>query len=398
MYKKVIVHFYFTLIFAGMKKQWNGNQYKLGMIGGGQLGRMFIQEALNYDVHVHCLDPDVNAPCSKMATSFTQASLMDYDAVMQFGSDKDVVTIEIEHVNVEALFDLEKKGIKVFPQPNVLAIIQDKGLQKQFYTEKGLPTAPFQFIENKADLLQNHPEFPFVLKLRKGGYDGKGVQIIKSVQDLETAFDAPCIIETLVPFTKELAVIVARNEAKETAVYPTVECEFSPTANLVEFLFSPADITNKEEKQAQEIALSVINSLDMVGILAVEFFLTETGELLINEVAPRPHNSGHHTIECCYTSQFEQHLRSIVNAPLGSTALITPGVMINLLGAEGFEGNAIYENIDEIMAMEGVSLHLYGKQITKPLRKMGHITIYGPDLNTLKTAGRRVSNTFRIIA
>lgn len=381
-----------------MKKQWNGNQFKLGMLGGGQLGRMFIQEALNYDVHVHCIDPDPNAPCKNIASTFTVGSLTDYQTILDFGKDKDVITVEIEHVSVAALSELEKQGKKVFPQPRVLTVVQDKGLQKQFYADNSLPTAPFTLIENKAELLEKHPDFPFVLKLRTGGYDGKGVQIIRSEADFETAFDAPCVIEEMIPFTKELSVIVARNEDKQTAVYPTVECEFNPTANLVEFLFSPAAITPEIEHKAEQIALQVIDQLQMVGILAVELFLTADGSILINEIAPRPHNSGHHTIECCYTSQFEQHLRSVVNAPLGATDLITPGVMINLLGEEGFEGNAVYENLEEIMAQKGVMVHLYGKQTTKSFRKMGHVTIYGPELEALKTTGRSIAKQLKIKA
>ncbi|WP_043023761.1 5-(carboxyamino)imidazole ribonucleotide synthase [Fluviicola taffensis] len=381
-----------------MKKQWNGNAFKIGMLGGGQLGRMFIQEALNYDVHVHCLDPDSDAPCKHLATSFQHGSLQDYDTVLQFGLDKDVVTVEIEHVNVQALHELEGRGIKVFPQPAVLAIVQDKGLQKEFYQKNGLPTADFRLISGKEELLAKNLPFPYVLKWRKGGYDGKGVQIIKSTTDLENLIDTPFLIEQLVPFTKELAVIVARNETGESVVYPTVECEFSPEINLVEFLFAPAEVSQEVEKEAREIALKVIQSLNMVGILAVEFFLTKENQLLINEIAPRPHNSGHHTIECCYTSQFEQHLRSIVNSPLGSTKLITPGVMINLLGEPGFEGIAKYENLENVIAKEGVSVHLYGKQTTKPFRKMGHVTIYGPDLEVLKSTGRSVAKELKIKA
>jgi 5-(carboxyamino)imidazole ribonucleotide synthase len=381
-----------------MKKQWNGNQYKLGMLGGGQLGRMFIQEALNYDVHVHCIDPDPAAPCSLIASSFTVGSLNDYDAILAFGADKDVITVEIENVSIEALVELEKQGKKVFPQPRVLATIKDKGTQKAFYDQHQIPTAPFKLVRNKAELVANCPEFPFVLKLRTGGYDGKGVQIIRSKQDLQTAFDAPCVIEEMIPFSKELSVIVARNESGQTAVYPTVECEFNPVANLVEFLFSPADIPQEIEKKAEEIALQVIDQLQMVGILAVELFLTETGEILVNEIAPRPHNSGHHTIECCYTSQFEQHLRSIVNAPLGSANLIVPGVMINLLGEENFEGDAMYEGIEEVMSWPGVAVHLYGKQKTKGFRKMGHVTIYGANLENCKSLGRKVATTLKIKA
>lgn len=379
-----------------MKKNWNGANFKLGVLGGGQLGRMLIQEALNYDVHVHCLDPDPQAPCSRIARSFTVGALTDFDTVFAFCQDKDVVTVEIENVNIEALYAIESTGKKVFPQPRVLEVIQDKGLQKKFYAENNLPTAPFDLVNSKEELLSKQVKYPFVLKLRKGGYDGKGVQIIKSEIDLETCFDAPCVIEQMIPFTKELSVIVARNESGETAVYPAVECEFSPTQNLVEFLFAPAEISEDIELKARELAISVINKLDMVGILAVEMFLTKDGKLLINEIAPRPHNSGHHTIECNYTSQFEQHLRSVLNAPLGSTQIIFPGVMINLLGEDGFEGDAVYENLEKFMAVPGIQMHLYGKQKTKSFRKMGHVTIFGPDLNQNKSLGRQVLNELKV--
>jgi len=381
-----------------MTKQWNGNAFKLGMLGGGQLGRMFIQEALNYDVHVHCMDPDKEAPCKNIASSFTVGTLTDYDQVMAFGKDKDVLTVEIEHVNVEALSELERQGVRVFPQPRVLSVVQDKGLQKQFYAFHNIPTAPFRLVASKEELLKTAPELPFVLKLRKGGYDGKGVQVIRTQADFDTCFDAPCVIEEMVPFTKELSVIVARNEDGETAVYPTVECEFSPTANLVEFLFSPAEIDASIEKEATELAIRVIDQLQMVGLLAVALFLTADGKLLVNEIAPRPHNSGHHTIECAVTSQFEQHMRSILNAPLGNTDLVSPGVMINLLGEEGHEGVARYEGLDDVMQMKGVKVHLYGKKLTKPFRKMGHVTIFGGELDHVKQTGRTVSKTLKVVS
>ncbi len=381
-----------------MEKTWSGETFKVGILGGGQLGRMVIQEAINYNVHIHCLDPDPKAPCEPIAHSFTSGSLTDFETVMNFGADKDVITVEIEHVNVAALAQLEQQGKKVFPQPHVLSTIQDKGTQKSFYAEHNIPTAPFQLVNNKAELLQHELSYPFVLKLRTGGYDGKGVQIIRSAADLDNCFDAPCVIEQMIPFTKELSVIVARNEKGETAVYPTVECEFSPTANLVEFLFSPAEIAPETEQKAQDIALNVIDSLNMVGILAVELFLLENGEVLVNEIAPRPHNSGHHTIECCYTSQFEQHLRAILNLPLGNTALIVPGVMINLLGEPGYEGPAKLSGWDLALGLQGVQVHLYGKETTKPGRKMGHVTIYGSNLATCKQTGRKLLNELKIIS
>ena len=379
-----------------MEKKWYGKSQRLGILGGGQLGRMFIQDAIAFDVAVHSLDPDKNAPCKEIANEFTVGSLTDFETVMNFGADKDVLTIEIENVNIEALKELEKQGKKVFPQPNVIEIIQDKGLQKQFYADKNIPTAPFTLYDSKDELIASTPKFPFVNKLRKGGYDGKGVQVIKSQSDLENVFESPSIIETMIPFEKELSVIVTRNERGQTEVYPTVECEFNPSSNLVEFLFSPADITNKIEENARAIALDVINKLDMVGILAVEFFLLKDGSLLVNEIAPRPHNSGHHTIECNITSQFEQHMRSVLNLPLGSTKTIQSGVMINLIGEPNFEGNVYYEGIENILDMEGVHIHLYGKSTTKPNRKMGHITITSEDIEVAKTTARKVQQLIKV--
>jgi 5-(carboxyamino)imidazole ribonucleotide synthase len=371
---------------------------RLGLLGGGQLGRMVIQEAISYNIDVHVLDGDENAPCKSIATTFQAGSITDYETVLNFGQDKDVITVEIENVNIEALEELEKQGKKVYPQPRVLRIIKDKGLQKQFYVDNGLPTAPFIFIENREDIRNNKDFLPAANKLRTGGYDGKGVVLIRSKEAISTGFDTSGILEKFIPFQKELSVIVARNEDGETVAYPVVECEFNPELNLVEFLFAPAEITAETERKAKEIAINVINKLDMIGILAVEFFLLESGELLINEIAPRPHNSGHHTIECNYTSQFEQHLRSILNFPLGSTDIILPGVMINLLGEAGYSGPAVYEGMQEAMTQKGVYIHLYGKKETKPFRKMGHVTVALPDLEQAKKNARKLLNEIKIIS
>lgn len=374
-----------------------GKNFRLGVLGGGQLGRMLIQETINYDVHVHCLDPDVNAPCRDVAHSFTVGSLNDFDTVYNFGKDKDVLTVEIENVSVDALEKLESEGVKVFPQPRVLRIIRDKGLQKQFYLDNGIPTPAFYLVNNKAEIDAYIPEFPFMQKMRTGGYDGKGVTPLRSTADLETAFDVPSVLEKFVDFEKELSVIVARNENGQTKVYPTVECEFSPEANLVEFLFSPADVSAEIEEKAEKLAMDVIDKLGMVGILAVELFLTKSGELLVNEIAPRPHNSGHHTIECNVTSQFEQHMRSVLNLPLGDTRIVQPGVMINLLGEKGFTGSAVYEGLSEAIAIPGVKPHIYGKEETKSFRKMGHITIVAPTLEEAKVNGRKVKDMVKVV-
>jgi len=381
-----------------MRLKWNGENLKLGIIGGGQLGRMFIQEAMNYDVETHILDGDKDAPCKSIAHSFTLGSITDFHAVMAFGADKDVLTVEIENVSVEALEELEKQGKKIFPQPNVLRIIRDKGIQKQFYIDNNIPTAEFLLLNDKNELELVSDYLPAVQKMRTGGYDGKGVQVLRTERDYQKAFDVPSILEKMIPFEKEISVIVARNPSGEIKTYPAVECEFNPEANLVEFLFAPADISNKIEEKAREIAIEIITKLDMIGILAVEFFLLSTGELLVNEIAPRPHNSGHHTIECNYTSQFEQHLRSILDLPLGSTEIILPGVMINLLGEQGFEGVPIYDGMEKLMSEKGVYIHLYGKKTTKPFRKMGHLTVALPDLEEAKTLARKAKSVLKIIA
>jgi len=381
-----------------MQKIWYGHSSRLGMVGGGQLGRMFIQEAINFDVHVHVLDPDANAPCKHIAHSFTQGSLNDYDTLYNFGLDKDVLTVEIENVNIEALEALEKLGKKVFPQPRVLRIIKDKGIQKEFYKDHNIPTAPFQLTENLEDVKQLANQLPFVQKMRTGGYDGKGVQVLRTESDFENAFETPSVIEEMIPFEKEISIIVARNENGEMAVYPAVECEFSEEANLVEFLFAPADISNDIENKAIELAKSVIEKLEMVGILAVELFLTKDGSLLVNEIAPRPHNSGHHTIECNVTSQFEQHMRSILNLPLGSTEILQAGAMINLLGEKGFEGDVYYEGLEKFIGKPGIHPHIYGKAQTKSFRKMGHVTIAGKDLEKVKSLALEVKNGIRVLS
>ena len=379
-----------------MKKNLFGKDLRLGILGGGQLGRMFIQEAVNYNIAVHILENDHNAPSASLACPFTKGDIQNFDDVMAFGKDMDVLTIEIENVNVKALFELEKQGVIVYPQPRVLEIIKDKGLQKQFYMENDIPTSPF-FLVNEKSEVNLEEKLPFVQKLRTGGYDGQGVKIVKSSEDLQSLFTAPSLVEELIPFEKELSVIVARNEEGEVVSFQTVECEFNE-ANLVEFLFSPADISSEIECKAVELAKDVIQKLDMVGILAVELFLTKDGKLLVNEVAPRPHNSGHHTIECNVTSQFSQHLRSILGLPLGSTEIIRYGAMVNLLGAENHTGKAIYKGLEEVMKTPSVYIHLYGKDITKPNRKMGHITVTGKTLNEAKVMAKSIKERIEIVA
>jgi 5-(carboxyamino)imidazole ribonucleotide synthase len=371
---------------------------KLGILGGGQLGRMLIQEAVNFNIHISVLDPAVNAPCADLANNFVVGNFNDYQTVLDFGKTVDVLTIEIEHVNIEALEELERLGKKVFPTPQALRTIQDKGLQKQFYKANNIPTAPFHLIDNAEDALLFKEKGPFMQKLRKGGYDGKGVTPLRTEAEFNAAFNAPSVLEEFVPFVKELAVIVARNENGEIATFPLVEMEFNPEANLVEFIFSPAHVNTDVEGNAKKIASDIANKLQHVGLLAIELFLTADGNLLVNEIAPRPHNSGHHTIEACFVSQYGMHLRAILNMPLGSTGLRTPAVMINLLGEKGFEGKARYENIEEVLHTEGAYIHLYGKEDTKPFRKMGHITVCNSNLEEAKENARRFLREVRVIS
>lgn len=384
-----------TAIFAAMEKNVLP---KIGIVGGGQLGRMFIQAASNYDLEIHILDPDPKAPCAEMATSFTCADRNDHDAVASFGKGLDFVTIEIENVSTSALKELEKSGVKVVPQPEVIELIRDKGTQKQFFREKGLPTAPFYLVENKAGVEKYAGEFPFMQKMRVGGYDGKGVQPLKTADDLEKAFDAPSVLEKWVDYEKEIAVMVARNEKGEVKSFPVTELEFNPEANLVEFLICPAQVSAETEEKAQQLARDVIEALDMYGLLAVEMFLTHDGEVLINEIAPRPHNSGHHTIEGCAVSQFEQHLRSVVNWPLGDTRATRPAVMVNLLGEKGHAGPVRYEGLEEVLAMPEVYVHLYGKKETKPFRKMGHVTITADSLAEAQRKAVLVKELLKVMA
>jgi 5-(carboxyamino)imidazole ribonucleotide synthase len=371
--------------------------FTIGVLGGGQLGRMLIQAGINLDLNFQVLDPDAQAPCAGIAR-FTQGKLTDYETVMAFGKTCDIITIEIENVNTKALIDLEKAGKKVFPQPAVIELIQDKRVQKQFFADNQIPTAPFVLVNNKEAVAKHEDYLPAVNKLGKEGYDGRGVQVIKTKNDLNKAFDAPGLLEKWIPFEKEIAVIVSRNALGEVAVYPAVEMVFHPEANLVEYLFSPAQIEKEIAQQAEAIARKVITSLNMIGLLAVEMFVTKEGEVLVNEVAPRPHNSGHQTIEGNVTSQYEQHLRAILNLPMGSTALLAPSAMVNLLGEEGFTGSARYEGLEEVLKAEGVYVHLYGKKTTKPFRKMGHVTIVDKDLNSLKKKANFVKQTLKVKA
>lgn len=380
-----------------MAKDFYGD-LRLGILGGGQLGRMLIQEAINFNVNIHVLDPDPNAPCKKLCNQFEVGSLSDFETVYNFGKDLDMITIEIEKVNVDALEALEDEGVLVYPQSRVIRLIQDKGLQKQFFKQNDIPTSAFQFVSNSEGLMNCQIPLPYIQKLRKDGYDGKGVKKISSQADFATAFDEPSIVEELVPFEKEIAVIVARNDKGDMATFPMVEMEFNPQANLVEFLISPSTYSFDIQTKAESIAKKIANDLQIVGLLAVEMFLTADGDILVNELAPRPHNSGHQTIEGNYTSQFAQHLRAIFNLPLGNTESRSNAIMVNLLGEEGYEGLAKYEGIQEALAMDGVYIHLYGKKYTKPFRKMGHVCIVNPDRSLAIENARKIQQLIKVIA
>ena len=371
---------------------------KIGIIGGGQLGRMFIQNGLNYGLEFHVLDPDPEAPCAAISHHFVCADRNDEEAVYNLGKNCDVVTIEIENISIPALKRLRDEGVKVFPQPEVLELVRDKGAQKLFYKQNNLPTAPFALVNSRSEIINHLSLLPVMQKLRVGGYDGRGVTPIKSKEDIDSGFDAPAVLEQWVDYALEISVLVARNESGEINSFPLVELVFNPEANLVDYLLSPARVSKDIEQKARNIAEDLIQKLDMVGLLAVEMFLTKSGEVLINEIAPRPHNSGHHTIEACLCSQYDQHLRSIMNWPLGDTTLQTPAAMINLLGEKGFEGPVIYQGLDSAIHESGVFPHIYGKALTKGFRKMGHVTVVAKSTDEALAKAHRVKDLIKVKA
>lgn len=374
---------------------------KIGILGGGQLGKMLCLAAAPWDFKTCILDASPDFPAGRLCAEFTVGDFNNYDDVLAFGQDKDVLTIEIEHVNTEALHELKRMGKKVHPSPEALDIIKDKGRQKEFYRINNIPTAPFELFENEQALLKavelGRWSLPFVQKSRTAGYDGKGVSILRTAEDLKTRLlTGPCLAETLAPIQTEIAVIAARNASGEVAVFPAVEMDFHPEANLVELLICPARISALVSAQAEVLAEQVISAFDICGLLAVEMFLCADGQLWVNEVAPRPHNSGHHTIDSAVTSQYQQHLRAICDLPLGDTAQIQPALMLNLLGAEGHRGPVHYEGVAECLAISGVHVHLYGKAMTSPFRKMGHVTITAETLDQAFKKAAFVKNTLKV--
>ena len=373
------------LAFKSQPMNYFSSNFKLGILGGGQLGKMLLYETRKFDIHTKVLEASTDAPCKIACDEFVLGSLMDFDAVYNFGKKVDVLTIEIENVNLDALEKLESEGIKVYPPTKALRIIQNKAKQKLFYVDKGIPTAEFSRFAYKSEIedavLNGGLEFPFVWKAAQFGYDGQGVKVVRSLEDLNGLPSGECIAEKMIPFKNELAVIVVRNPSGDVVTYPVVEMEFHPEANQVEYVICPARIADSVAKKAQEVALAVSKEIDHIGILAVEMFQTQDDKILVNEVAPRPHNSGHYSIEASYTNQFEQHIRAILDLPLGKTDSKVAGIMVNLVGAEGHTGDVVYENIEEIMKMDGVTPHIYGKKQTRPFRKMGHVTIVNEDIS-----------------
>jgi 5-(carboxyamino)imidazole ribonucleotide synthase len=378
------------------------SQFKLGILGGGQLGKMMLYDTRKFDIYTKVIDPSAEAPSRLACDEFTQGDILDYDTVLNFGRQVDVLTFEIENVNVDALETLEQEGIKVYPSSKTLRTIQNKATQKLFYTDHNIPTAPFSRFayasEIKEAISHGGLSLPFVWKSARFGYDGTGVKVIRELSDLDNLPNVECIAEDLIPFKNELAVIVARNANGEIKTYPTVEMEFHPEANQVEYVLCPARLPETITKKAEALALQVAATFEHVGLLAVEMFLTETDDILVNEVAPRPHNSGHYSIEGSYTSQFEQQLRAILNLPLGNTGSKVAGVMVNLVGAEGYTGDVTYKNIQTIMGMDGVTPHIYGKKQTRPFRKMGHVTIINKDINVARQVAEKVKQTIEVIS
>ncbi len=381
-----------------MAKNIFSTDYTLGILGGGQLGKMMLYTTRKFDIRTKVLDPSPDAPGQFGAHEFQVGSLQDYDTVMEFAKDCDTVCIEIEAVNVQALRDLRAQGKKVHPNPDSLELIQDKTKQKQFYADHHIPTSRFEMLGSRADFdaARKRWPLPFVWKAATGGYDGFGVVVCREEADTTNIPDAPGMLEAFVDFELEVSVIVARNESGEVKTFPVADQEFHPTANQVEYVLCPTVLSQEMQQKAEAIAKKTAEAYDICGLLAVELFVTKDGEILVNEVAPRPHNSGHHTIEACYTSQFEQHVRAVLDLPLGSTELKTAGVMANLVGAEGFTGDVVYDGYDELLSEPGVNIHIYGKAQTRPFRKMGHVTVVAKDRDEARKRAEWAKNSILV--
>lgn len=376
--------------------------FKIGILGGGQLGKMLIQAASAWDIDIYVLDPTDDCPASKLATKFVKGDFKDYESVYNFGKLVDLITIEIEHVNTDALLRLKEEGTTIYPDPQTLKIIQDKGKQKNFFKDNNLKSANYKIYQDHEAILSDIEEgklnLPFVQKVCRFGYDGRGVQLVNSKKDLDNLLKGQSIVEDLVDIGKELSVIVCRNKLGEIKTYDPFEMEFNKNANIVEYLISPARVDSDSRQIAIDLAENTIKAFELVGILAVEMFLDKDHNILINEVAPRPHNSGHHTIETALTSQYEQHIRAIMGLPLGSTDLMINSVMVNILGEDGFSGNVVYEGLDKCIKLDGVKVHIYGKKQTKPFRKMGHVTIIDKNIDNALKKADIVKHTLRAVS
>ena len=366
---------------------------RVGILGGGQLGRMLLQEAANYPVQVHVMERDEHCPAANLSHKFIKGDITAYEDVVKFGEGVDMLTIEIENVNIEALEYLETKGVKVIPRPSALKTIKNKILQKEFYQINQIHSSDFVILQNKGEIKQFAEYLPAAQKLATGGYDGKGVQLIKSINDVEKGFDAPSVLEKMVDIDKEIAITVAVAQNHEMVVYPAVEMVFDPVLNLLDFQVCPAGISDATLKKASFLAKEVAKGFASPGLFAVEMFVDKQGDVWVNETAPRVHNSGHHTIEAHFSSQFDMLWRILLNYPLGNTAMVTPSVMLNIIGADGYTGKTAYEGLEEVLAMPNAFVHLYGKADTKPGRKMGHATLMGDDTNTLLEGARKIRAT-----
>ena len=381
-----------------MAKDIFSTKYTLGILGGGQLGKMMLYSTRQFDIKTKVLDPSPEAPAQLGANEFHIGSLQDYDTVMSFAKDCDALCIEIEAVNVEALKALREQGKKVHPNPDSLELIQDKTKQKQFYAAHNIPTSRFEMIAGRKELesARGRWPIPFVWKAATGGYDGFGVVVCRSEEDVQNIPDAAGMLEAFVDFELEVSVIVARNESGEVKTFPVADQEFHPTANQVEYVLCPSVLPKEIQEKAKEIAVKTAEAYDICGLLAVELFITRTGEILVNEVAPRPHNSGHHTIEACYTSQFEQYVRAVLDLPLGSTELKAAGVMANLVGSDGYSGDVVYQGYNELLGEPGVNIHIYGKAQTRPFRKMGHVTVVAKDRDEARERAEWAKNSILV--
>jgi len=371
---------------------------KAGILGGGQLGRMLLQAAANYTVETYVLENDPHCPAAHLCHHFIQGDITSFDDVYAFGKKVDVLTIEIENVNIEALEKLEAEGVKVIPKPSAIKIIKNKIKQKGFYQVNEIPTSDFVVTHTKESLPHHHAFLPAVHKLGEGGYDGKGVQIIRTKDDFEKGFDAPSVLEKMVAIDKELAMIVAIAQDGSATLYPPAEMIFDPVLNLLDYQISPAILPDKVSWKAEAIALKLVKAFNSPGLFAVELFVTKDEDVFVNETAPRVHNSGHHSIEANYSSQYDMLWRIMLNYPLGNPDAILPSAIVNILGAEGHSGEAVYTNLDEVLSMDNVFVHLYGKKQTKPGRKMGHVTIMHTDYQDLRYKANKIKHTLKVEA